>query len=106
VFCESKTTTHLYDKDMNLNKRQEYFNLGAALPLHYPNLNFDNHCYWRIALDNTLQAKWKDKIPAPAYKNITEEQLDFVIHLLKSYQNDEQLLLDHNKISLGYRGKN
>lgn len=90
---------------MNLNKRQQYFDLGNELPKKYSHLNFDNHCYWRIALDNTLQAKWKDKIPAPAYRNLTEEQFDFVLHLLKSYQIDEQLLLEHNRISLGYRGK-
>jgi len=90
---------------MDLSKRKQYFDLGAALPLHYPHLNFDNHCYWRIALDNTLFAKWKDVVPPPAYRNISEEQLDFVIHLLNTYKQDEQLLLEHNRISLGYRGK-
>ncbi|AUC78683.1 acetyltransferase [Nonlabens sp. MB-3u-79] len=91
---------------MNLNKRQQYFDLGNQLPNTYIHLNFDNHCYWRIALDNTLFAKWKDVVPAPAYRNITEEQLDYVIHLLKNYLIDEQLLLEHNRISLAYRAKN
>lgn len=90
---------------MDLNKRTQYLDLGAALPKKYPHLKFDNHCYWRIALDNTLFAKWKDVVPAPAYRNITAEQLDFVIHLLTSYMQDEQLLLTHNDISLRYRGK-
>lgn len=90
---------------MNLNKRQLYFNLGNQLPQVHKDLNFDNHCYWRIALDNTLFAKWKDVVPAPAYKNISEEQIDHVIHLLKSYKTDKQLLLEHNRISLIYRGK-
>ena len=90
---------------MNLNNRQQYFDLGNELPRKHQHLNFDNHCYWRIALDNTLKAKWKDKIPSPAYRNLTEEQLDFVLHLLKSYKNDEQLLMEHNKISLSFRGK-
>jgi hypothetical protein len=53
-----------------------------------------------------LFAKWKDVVPAPAYRNITEEQLDYVIHLLKNYLIDEQLLLEHNRISLAYRAKN
>ncbi|WOI22354.1 acetyltransferase [Nonlabens ulvanivorans] len=90
---------------MNLNKRQEYLDLGNALPNQYYHLKFDNHCYWRIALDNTLFAKWSDVIPAPAYRNISEDQLDYAIHLLKSYQKDEQLLIEHNRISLIYRGK-
>jgi hypothetical protein len=90
---------------MDLSKRKSYLDLGNALPRQYTHLNFDNHCYWRIALDNTLFAKWKDVVPAPAYRNITEEQLDFVIHLLKKYQEDEQLLHEHNRISLAYRGK-
>ncbi|MBZ9778987.1 acetyltransferase [Psychroflexus sp. CAK8W] len=90
---------------MDSEKRELYFSLGNELPKIYSHLNFANHCYWRIALDNTLHAKWKDVIPAPAYKNISEEQYDHVIHLLKSYKEDEQLLLDHNRISLTYRGK-
>lgn len=90
---------------MKIPKQQQYFALGNELPRIYPHLNFDNHCYWRIALDNTLQGKWKDKIPSPAYKHLTEEQLDYVIYLLKSYKNDEQLLQEHNQNSLRYRGK-
>jgi len=90
---------------MNSKNKKLYFELGNQLPLIHKHLNFDNHCYWRIALDNTLSAKWKDIVPAPAYKNISEEQLNHVIHLLESYKEDEQLLLEHNRISLAYRGK-
>ena len=90
---------------MNLNKRQQYLDLGNQLAHKHLHLNFDNHCYWRIALDNTLFAPWKNVVPAPAYRNITEDQLDYVIHLLKSYLDDEQLLMEHNRISLAYRGK-
>lgn len=90
---------------MNLNKRQQYFDLGNELVNRYPLLQLDNHCYWRIALDNTLGGKWKDQIPSPAYKHLTDEQLDYVIHLLKSYKTNQQLLFDHNQISLRYRGK-
>lgn len=90
---------------MNLENKKLYFDLGNQLPTIHKHLNFDNHCYWRIALDNTLSAKWKDVVPAPAYRNISEEQLNHVIHLLKSYKEDEQLLLEHNRVSLAYRGK-
>jgi len=90
---------------MNTEKKHLYFELGNQLPKIHQHLDFENHCYWRIALDNTLNAKWKDVVPAPAYKNISEEQLNHVIHLLESYKEDEQLLLEHNEISLAYRGK-
>lgn len=90
---------------MNLNKRQQYLDLGNQLPNKYYHLKFDNNDYWRIALDNTLFAPWKEVVPAPAYRNITEEQLDYVIHLLKNYLTDEQLLIEHHRISLAYRGK-
>ena len=90
---------------MNLENKKLYFELGNQLPQIHKHLDFENHCYWRIALDNTLSAKWKDVVPAPAYKNISEEQLNHVIHLLKSYKKDEQLLLEHNRVSLAYRGK-
>jgi hypothetical protein len=90
---------------MDVNHKALYFGLGNELPEIHKHLNFENHCYWRIALDNTLSAKWKDVIPAPAYKNLTKEQFSHVIQLLKSYKVDEELLLKHNCISLMYRGK-
>ncbi|ALM21073.1 acetyltransferase [Nonlabens sp. MIC269] len=90
---------------MSRTNSKLYFELGEQLPKQYPELNFDNHCYWRIALDNVLQGKWRDKIPAPAYKHLTDDQLDYVIHLLKSYSKDQRLLLQHNENSLRYRGK-
>ena len=90
---------------MNTDNNQLYFELGNQLPKIYQHLDFENHCYWRIALDNTLNAKWKDVVPSPAYKNISKAQLNQVIHLLETYKEDEQLLLEHNKISLAYRGK-
>ena len=90
---------------MSIENKQLYFDLGNQLPEIYKHLNFSNHCYWRIALDNTLLAKWKDVVPSPAYKNISEEQLNQVVQLLKSYMIDEQLLVQHNIISLGFRGK-
>lgn len=88
---------------MNLKNKQLYFELGNQLPQIYKHLNLDNHCYWRIALDNTLSTKWRDVVTSPAYKNISEEQLNHVIHLLERYKDDERLLLEHNRVSLAYR---
>lgn len=90
---------------MNLEHKELYFSLGNELAQLYKQLDFQNHCYWRIALDNTLSAKWKDVIPAPAYKNLTEEQFNHVIGLLKKYKEDKELLLKHNRRSLEMRGK-
>ncbi len=85
--------------------QKKYFDLGNDLPNIYPHHNFDNHCYWRIALDNAVGDMWKKKVKSPAYKNLSEEQLDKVIHLLENYKTDEQLLLEHNQNSLRWRNK-
>jgi hypothetical protein len=90
---------------MNLDYKEMYFDLGNELAQMYKHLDFQNHCYWRIALDNTLSAKWKDVISAPAYKHLTEEQFSHVIGLLKEYKVDNELLLKHNMRSLEMRGK-
>jgi len=82
-----------------------YQNLPEKLTKKYADLNFQNHCYLRIALDNTFQAKWDTKIKKPAYKNLNKEELSKVIILLKAYFDDKELLLKHNLNSLRFRGK-
>ena len=84
---------------------QAYQHLPETLVAQYPQLNFDNHCYLRIALDNTFQAKWDTKIKRPAYKNLNEEALKQVIALLETYRTDKHLLLTHNQNSLNWRKK-
>ncbi|MEM6687631.1 MAG: acetyltransferase, partial [Bacteroidota bacterium] len=66
---------------------------------------FENHCYLRIALDNTLQTKWDTVIKKPAYKHLTAAQLKQVVQLLESYDGNELLLKRDNTISLNYRKK-
>jgi len=85
--------------------QKAYLGLPEQLAKYYKDLNFHNHCYLRIALDNTVGCKWDTKISRPAYKNSTKEQLDNVLALLRRYQTDRALLLRHNEISLTYRGK-
>jgi len=82
-----------------------YQNLPEELVNVYPNLNFDNHCYLRIALDNTFEAKWDTVIDRPAYKNLSLDNTDKVLRLLKDYKTDKQLLLEHNRNSLKWRKK-
>lgn len=80
-------------------------NLGNELPRYYPNKSFQNHCYWRIALDNAVGAQWNEKISSPAYKNITDEQLQKTLGFLRLYIKDEMTLEKNNRQSLIYRGK-
>lgn len=85
--------------------KNAYLGLPEKLAEQYSELNFDNHCYLRIALDNTLGARWDTKITKPAYRNLTVAGLDEVSSLLQRYIADKPLLLKHNKISLAYRKK-
>ena len=68
-------------------------------------LNFRNHCYLRIAYDNTVKNKWDIIVNKPFTKNATEEQLKDALLLLNKYVKDKQLLLSHNDLSLGFREK-
>jgi hypothetical protein len=90
---------------MNNTLQEEYIKLGNALPKYHHDLNFKNHCYWRIALDRVVGAKWNTIIPAPAYKNLSEDQLQKVVENLYLYTTDRNELLAHNKESLAYRTK-
>jgi hypothetical protein len=82
---------------------QRYFSLGNELPKLYPEKNFDNHCYWRIALDNTIGDKWKKQVNSPAYKNLSDAQLEEVVSLLEKYKDDETALMQDNQRSLKWR---
>lgn len=84
---------------------KEYFDLGRKLEHLYDELDFKNHCYWRIALDNVLAAKWDLIIERPAYKNLTDNDLRQVIRLLNTYLDNRTLLLAHNRNSLNF-GRN
>ncbi len=87
------------------NYREYYRQLPEILVLKYPELNFQNHCYLRIALDNVIGTKWDTRIPRPAYKNLTAAQRGQVIDNLSHYLNDRNMLESHHLISLAYRGK-
>jgi hypothetical protein len=79
--------------------------LANKLENIYFDLNFRNHCYLRIAYDNTVDAKWDTVISKPFTKNASEGMINFANCLLSLYISDKQLLLEHNKISLRYRKK-
>ena len=68
-------------------------------------LNFKNHCYLRIAYDNTANNKWDNVIAKPFIKNANEAQLKNAVFLLNKYTSDKELLLKHNVVSLAFRKK-
>jgi hypothetical protein len=71
----------------------------------YPDLNFKNHCYLRIAYDNAVDGKWDTLVNKPFTANSSLEQRYTAASFLKMYKTDKYLLLEHNKISLTYRKK-
>ena len=80
--------------------------LSNFLDAHYASeLNFRNHCYLRIAYDNTVINKWDNVVAKPFIKNASEEQLNSVVELLKNYAKNKDLLTKHNLLSLAFRQK-
>ncbi|TVZ51432.1 acetyltransferase [Dokdonia sp. Hel_I_53] len=85
--------------------KEYYLQFPEALVRKYPELNFENHCYLRIALDNVVGTKWDKRIAKPAYKHLNTRQRALVIEYLSNYLDDKALLQSHHMISMAYRGK-
>ena len=79
--------------------------LANELEKQYPDLNFRNHCYLRIAYDNAVDAKWDTVISRPFTAKASLTQVNTANWFLSLYKTDKYLLLEHNKISLKYRKK-
>ena len=95
--------TNVENRISNNNKIIE---LSNFLDAHYASeLNFRNHCYLRIAYDNTVNNKWDNVVPKPFIKNASEDQLNSVVELLKNYAKNKHLLTKHNLLSLTFRQK-
>lgn len=77
--------------------------LVDKLPLVYPDLNFENHCYRRIAYDELMQCKWDTKVKKPFVDNINITNLSIIILTLTSFVESKQYLLRCNEKSLKYR---
>ena len=80
-----------------------YQGLPEQLAIHYKELPFDDHCYLRMALDNTFSAQWDTKIPKPAYKNLNQPHKKQVLQFLNHSKKDHALILHHLLKSLKYR---
>ena len=68
-------------------------------------LNFRNHCYLRIAYDNTVNNKWDIVVKKPFTKYANEHQLETALNFLKLYLSDKKRLINDNEISLAFRKK-
>lgn len=79
--------------------------LANSLEKQYNDLNFRNHCYLRIAYDNTVHAKWDTVIDKPFVARASSSQIEKANELLILYSKNKELLMQHNKKSLTYRNK-
>ena len=64
-----------------------------------------DHCFQRILLDNAVGTKWSGEIPAPAYRNATDETLERAITLGRGAVEGAEDLAELNRNSLAWRGK-
>jgi hypothetical protein len=85
--------------------RKSIAKLSDQLPIMYPTLDFENHCYRRMAYDTAVGMNWTDKYPDSFVMNASREDLALVEWKLKRYMESKQKLLEDNSMSLKYRGK-
>lgn len=80
-----------------------YIELGNLLPVINKNVDFKNHCYWRMANDNACYKKWNEEVDKPFYKNASDELLYHSIKLLTRMICNYDEVSRLNKLSLRYR---
>lgn len=67
-----------------------------------------DHCFQRIILDHLFGAPWRERLAAgaPAYKQLTDEQLARACDLARRIEREgDALLRELNRASLAWRGK-
>lgn len=67
-----------------------------------------DHCFQRIILDHLFGASWRERLAAgaPAYKQLTDEQLVRACELARRIDAEgDTLLRELNRASLAWRGK-
>ena len=72
---------------------------GQNWPIHL------DHCFARVLLDTAVGQPWREKIPAPAWKNTPKEILEIAIALGEGVLDGTQNLSALNAQSLALRGK-
>lgn len=82
----------------------EIKSLAMLLDQYYSDkTSFRNHCYLRIAYDNTCSDKWDNVVKKPFIKNANLSQLVTSLEKLRKYKNNFELLISDNKKSLKFR---
>lgn len=81
---------------------QMYLDLGRNLPNIHKQLNFKDHCYWRMANDNACNNKWNKKVESPFYKNASDLTLKRSVETLNK-MGELQTVFELNEKSLNYR---
>lgn len=84
---------------------QAYFKLANLLAKEHPDLNYQNHCYWRMANDAVCYDKWDRIVKAPFYKNASDNLLADSLDRLRCMLYNYDYVNSLNKLSLTYRGK-
>ena len=94
------------NNENKISIKNEIIRLSNLLDAQYAaELNFRNHCYLRIAYDNTVNNKWDNVVAKPFIKNASADQLNSVVELLNNYAINKDLLTKHNLLSLTFRQK-
>jgi len=63
----------------------------------------ENHCFRRIVMDAVCGGVWQRHISAPAYKNMTIEQLKKALHICECIHNGSMDINMLNAQSLAWR---
>ena len=64
-----------------------------------------DHCFARVILDHVCGRPWREVLPAPAYKHLSEQQLQQAIDLAEAVRSGDADLPALNRASLAARGK-
>lgn len=69
----------------------------------YPDKNLENHCYLRIAYDNSCKGRWTDFFERPFYKHAPLHKAMKAKVILEQMKTSERIVDTLNEMSLNYR---
>lgn len=90
------------EQEFRESLQERYLKAGNRLE-ELNNTKFSNHCYWRMANDYAVGAKWDTIISSPFYKNASYEQLEKSVLILEQMIQQPELINTFNKGSLYLR---
>ena len=99
---QTEETRDLIDTYIHLTK--EVLPLMARSDKHNWPVSED-HCFQRIVLDNICGGVWYDHLSRPAYKHLTNDQVQLAVKLCQDIAEGQADLNHLNQQSLAWRGK-